>query len=164
MNPYQAFRLEAMERAIRAAEAGVRAGHRPFGCVIVDRTSGEMLASEYGTESECDPTRHSEVIAIRAACNRRGRLLQDCVLVSTHEPCHMCCGAIKHSKVSEVIWGSRRSDLPLLFRKNHVGPMQLLQDTSDPPVVTPGVLRSVCIALFDDEVRAARRAHDWRLT
>lgn len=150
----------AMVLAIEHALAGQRHGQRPFGCVITgpDRT---ILSMAYGTESTMDPTRHSEVLAIRSACKRHGGLLHGCTLYSTHEPCAMCCGAINHSKIGTVAFGSFREDAPLLFRQRDLSVYDLLQDTSHPPVVVGGLLRERCIALFDAESAQATRNRDF---
>jgi tRNA(adenine34) deaminase len=151
--------LEHMRFAISRARLGsLPAGrhpldqsHRPFGCVIVDE-GGAVIAYAEGSERYDDPTWHSETEAIRIACRKRGGLLHDCTLYSTHEPCLMCCGAILHSKVSRVVFGSRREDLPDLFRvRPYLTARHLLADTSHPPEVVEGVCRDECIALFDGE-------------
>lgn len=143
---------DAMAMAIDLAQQGEREGHRPFGCVIYER-SGYVLSTAYGTESENDPTRHSEILAIREACAKVG-LLYGCTLVSTHEPCVMCAGAITHAKVAKLAYGSRRVDLPELFRPKPI--QTILKDTGHPPRVWVGLMHRRCVALFDREVAAVR--------
>lgn len=147
-----------MRYAIRAARASVRGGHRPFGCVIYRDRSGVPVSVSWGTESELDPTRHSEILAIQLACRVVGGLLQGCTLVSTHEPCPMCAGAITHAKLSRVVFGSYRTDLEALFRRK-LTPRAVLLDTTHPPEIVGGVLRKECIALFDDELAAVGHRH-----
>lgn len=142
-----------MRRAIMLARRAEYFGWRPFGCVIVDNL-GQVVAETFGSERPDDPTRHSEMLAIQTACHECGGLLQGCAIYSTHEPCAMCCGAINHAKLSRVVWGSSRRDLPRLFRQRHCSGLTLLADTSHPPRVTTGVMRSECIALFDAELEA----------
>lgn len=149
----QAHDLEHMEAAIKIAEHARREGERPFGCVITD-DGNVVIGVGRGSEKWDDPTHHSELVAIRMACHARGELLQGCTIYSTHEPCAMCVGAINHSKVSRVVWGSSRAMLPTLFRKRHVGAATGLRDTTHPPELVPGVLAAQCVALFNDEVRA----------
>lgn len=142
---------EYMAEAIKWAKHAQDCGQRPFGCVIVD--SAGLLAGACGSERLDDPTWHSEVEAIRLATSLRGVLLHECTLYSTHEPCIMCCGAINHAKISRVVWGSQRADMPDLFRTRLPGthPLALLRDTSHPPEIAIGVLRDECVALFDQE-------------
>lgn len=146
----------AMTMAIDLAKLAVRHGLRPFGCVIVDEDR-HMIGTAYGTESPLDPTRHSEILAIKQACKLRppGVFLRGCTLYSTHEPCNMCCGAINHAKVSTVVFGSYRTDLEALFRQRHRTIADILADTSHPPEIRGWVLRDECIRLFDQELLEA---------
>lgn len=135
--------------------------HRPFGCVIVDE-GGAVIAYAEGSERFDDPTWHSEMEAIRLACRRRGGLLHGCTLYSTAEPCLMCCGAILHAKLTRVVWGSSRIDLPDLFRVRAPvhNAIHLLEDTGHPPEVEFGVCRDECVALFNAEMSALRRGRE----
>jgi tRNA(Arg) A34 adenosine deaminase TadA len=149
---------DAMSVAILVARAGMRSGHRPFGTIIVDATTRLVICSAYGTEHPMDPTRHSEMLAIRNACKHQGGLLQGCVMYQTHEPCIMCCGAINHAKLSALYFGSFRADLPQLFRHRAVSALELLTDTSHPPEVLGGFLRDRCVDLFAAELETYRLA------
>lgn len=142
-----------MKRAIELAVEAKQHGERPFGCVIVD-PFGNVLGTGSGSESESDPTRHSEIHAIQEACWTSQGLLEACTLFSTHEPCLMCIGAICHSKLSRVVYGSARSDLPLLFRQRTHGIEQLACDTSR-PITLERLMENECVALFDDEYAVA---------
>lgn len=142
-----------MREAIDCALTGAIYSRDPFGCVIVRSASigipiVQVVAHAGGTGSHEQPTRHCEMEAISSGCERLSGLLQGCTLYSTHEPCAMCCGAIRHSKISRVVFGSWRRDLPQHFRQNDYTVRHLLRDTSNPPELVPGVLRDECIALF----------------
>lgn len=141
----------AMSMAIGLAHIAVKRGMRPFGCIIVDgdRT---VIGTAYGSESSFDPTRHSEMLAIRDACKRYGAPLNGCSIYSTHEPCPMCCGAINHSKLSTVVFGSYRCDLPELFTCRSLGWNERLSDTTHPPLVVGGCMRDTCVSLFAHEL------------
>ncbi|MFT4821810.1 MAG: tRNA(adenine34) deaminase [Candidatus Azotimanducaceae bacterium] len=59
------------------------------------------------TISQCDPTAHAEIVAIRAAAT----LLENYRLVGaelfvTIEPCTMCAGALVQSRIKRVIFGA----------------------------------------------------------
>lgn len=144
---------EGMLLAILVAKRARLSGMRPFGSVIVDDVHRRTVGQAGGTETAINPVRHSELVAIKQACAERGGLLQGCTLFQTHMPCHMCVGAIKHAKIGRVIVGSTREDLPALFRSCRIHATDLLLDTSTPPEVVVGVLRTECIALFDEEIR-----------
>jgi tRNA(Arg) A34 adenosine deaminase TadA len=137
-----------MEQAIWKAEVAAQKGLAPFGCVIVKPPGDTAIGWGFGSETPIDPTLHSEMVAIRMACAYLGGLLEDCTLYSTHEPCMMCCGAINHAKISRVVYGSSRADLPERFRQRHVSAEDLLSDTSYPAVVVGGLYRERCVRLF----------------
>ena len=69
-----------------------------FGAVVV--IDGKVISSEHNHVAEkSDPSLHSEVSAIAAACKRLGKHhLEGATLYSSHEPCVMCfsCAAWAH--------------------------------------------------------------------
>lgn len=140
-----------MMMAIAAAKVAEQEGERPFGCVIVG-PGGGVIGEGRGTGNDRDPTCHSEIAAIKLACLVRGVPLEGCTLYSTHEPCTMCCGAIMHAKVSRVVFGSWRADLPALFRQQRYEATHLLLNTSHPPRVIADVMKQECVDLFAAEL------------
>lgn len=144
-----------MREAIKVARRHEEMGDRPFGCVIVDENN-QLLAYAGGSEYGHEPTWHSEMEAIRRACARRGGTLEGCTIYSTHEPCPMCAGAINHAKISMVVWGTNRTDLPLLFRSLTVSTFDRLRDTGKPPLARANVMHAECMKLFDLEVMEAQ--------
>ncbi len=139
-----------MKRAIDLARHAERLGVRPFGCVIVDE-EGQEIATAFGSEVEGDPTRHSEMLAIQEACRIKKGYLHGCTIYSTHEPCMMCTGAILHSHLSRVVFGSERVDIPELFREYDTPYSERFADSSHPPEVIAGCLSEACIRLFNLE-------------
>ena len=147
--------IQWMERAVEVAQHGVELGWRPFGAVIVDELNQEV-AIGFGTGTREDPTRHSEIVAIKQACRYKRGTLEGCTLYSTHEPCLMCAGACVHAKPTRVVFGSYRADLSRLFRARDYDVASLLGDCSTPIMVHGGVLRAECQALFYDELETLR--------
>jgi tRNA(Arg) A34 adenosine deaminase TadA len=82
-----------MREALRAAHEARAAGEVPVGTCVV---SGDELLSVAGnrTRTNCDPTAHAEVVALREAARKLGNYrLPKTVVYSTIEPCAMCAGA-----------------------------------------------------------------------
>jgi tRNA(Arg) A34 adenosine deaminase TadA len=69
-----------------------------FGAVVVK--DGEIISAEHNHVHETnDPSLHSEVCAISAACKKLGsNHIDGAVLYASHEPCTMCfaCAAWAH--------------------------------------------------------------------
>lgn len=99
-----------MREAIRLSEDNVRNGGGPFGAVIA--RDGEIVGT--GTNrvtSDCDPTAHAEVNAIRAAASRLGTFdLSGCEIYSSCEPCPMCLGAIYWAHLDRLYYGNDKHD------------------------------------------------------
>ena len=61
--------------------------------------------------TNCDPTAHAEISAIRAACTYLGsHQLEGCTLYTSCEPCPMCLGAIYWARPEAVIYAGTRHD------------------------------------------------------
>lgn len=95
-----------MARALDLARAGAALGEVPVGAVVVK--DGVIVGEGYNQPiSARDPTAHAEVVALRDAAQRLGNYrLVDCTLYVTLEPCLMCCGALVHARVREVVYGT----------------------------------------------------------
>lgn len=94
----------ALDLALRAQ---VQDDEIPVGAVVVS-AEGELLGEGWNRNiTECDPTAHAEVVAMRAAGTRVGnyRLLGTTLYV-TLEPCAMCAMAMVHARVSRVVYGA----------------------------------------------------------
>ena len=142
-----------MRRAISLADRNPDA---PFGCVIVDAQTEEVLA-EGVNDAERSPILHGETAAIIDLFDSRPGV--DCtnlVLYTTAEPCPMCSGAILWAALPEVVYGTsiqtlKRLDLPQIdLPCEEVARRASWRGF----VATGGVLETECDALFE---RVARR-------
>jgi tRNA(adenine34) deaminase len=97
-----------MRIALEEAQAAAARGEAPIGAVVVDPTTGEVIAragnSPIGLN---DPTAHAEILALRAAAAKLGNYrLTGLSLFVTLEPCAMCAGAVSHARIGRLVFGA----------------------------------------------------------
>lgn len=97
-----------MSMALDLAQAASDADEAPIGCVIVDETTGTVIAKGANQPiARHDPTAHAEIVALRAAGQVMGNYrLTGLTLYVTLEPCAMCAGAISHARIGRVVWAA----------------------------------------------------------
>ena len=97
-----------MHLAIDLATNNVKNGGGPFGAVIV--RAGQIVGTGVNrVTSNCDPTAHAEILAIReAALFLKTHVLSDCVLFTSCEPCPMCLAAIYWAHITTVYFGNSK--------------------------------------------------------
>lgn len=82
----------------------------PFAALVIK--NGEVIGK--GTNrvlADQDPTAHAEVVAIRDACKNLGSFqIDDCILLTSCEPCPMCLGAIYWARPKLVYYCNTRED------------------------------------------------------
>lgn len=95
-----------MGEALAEAALAFAEGETPVGAVAV--REGEIIARAHNRcESQCDPTAHAEILALREACRALGtRRLLGVTLYCTLEPCVMCAGALVHARVWALVYGA----------------------------------------------------------
>lgn len=154
--PPSGAELEAMRLALLEAHRAAAEGEIPVGALVLGPT-GEVLGSGRNARrgDEKDPTAHAEIVALRAAAAARGdRVLDDCALVVTLEPCVMCAGAILAARVPRVIFGAWDE------KAGAAGSVyDLLRDGRLPhavPEVIGGVLAQECAAPLESFFRERR--------
>jgi len=145
-----------MRRAIKIARGNPDA---PFGCIIANGESGEILA-EGLNDAEKSPILHGETAAVMNLFDGQPNAdPSNLVVYTTAEPCPMCSGAILWSGIPRVVLGAR---LETLKRLGHLLVDLPCEEVSqrasfDGFEVTYGVLEAECDALFEE---MARRADD----
>ena len=95
-----------MQLALDLAHQAANIGEVPVGAIVVKDgvVIGRGSNSPIGLN---DPTAHAEVIAMRQAAQYLGNYrLIDCTLYVTLEPCVMCCGAMQHARIAQLIYGA----------------------------------------------------------
>ena len=137
-----------MRRAVEIARGNPDA---PFGCVIADGETGEIVA-EGLNDAQRNPILHGETAAIINLAEAQpeadwGRL----ALYTTAEPCPMCAGAILWSGISRLVFGTSMETLKRLGRPQISIPFREVADRAsfDGPEVVGGVLEGDCDALYE---------------
>jgi tRNA(adenine34) deaminase len=95
-----------MDEALRCAQRALEAGEVPVGAVIV--LNDQIVGRGWNRNlTDCDPTAHAEIIALReAGANVGNHRLGDCELFATIEPCAMCAGALVHARLRRLVYGA----------------------------------------------------------
>lgn len=102
---------ELMREAIRLSEVNINNGGGPFGAVIATK-DGEIISTGVNrVTSNCDPTAHAEVSAIRAAATKLKTFnLSGYEIYTSCEPCPMCLGAIYWARLDKIYYGNNKTD------------------------------------------------------
>ena len=95
-----------MKQALELAERAASENEVPVGALVV--LNGEVIGQSWNQPiSQCDPSAHAEVLAIRMAClSQKNYRIPGAQLYVTIEPCTMCLGAIIQARISRVIYGA----------------------------------------------------------
>ena len=137
-----------MRRAVEIARGNPDA---PFGCVILDVETGEVVA-EGLNDAEHNPILHGETAAIINLFDTDPQVdTSRLVLYTTAEPCPMCSGAILWSGIPHVVYGTSIETLKKLGRPHiDLSCKEVASRASfDGFAVTGGVLERDCDAMFE---------------
>src|SRR6267143_52483 len=150
--------LEEHERwmrvALQAAHEAQARDEVPIGtCVVVD---GKLLAvAGNRTRTDCDPTAHAEIVALREAARKYGNYrLADAVVYSTIEPCAMCAGALIQARVKLLVYGATDEKAGAVESHFQICDAGQLNHRVE---VIKGVLASECRELMQEFFRARRK-------
>jgi len=97
-----------MQEAVKEAKKAFDLDEVPVGAVIVDVTTGKIIAKTHNRNIlNKDSTAHAEILALKEACRvKNSHRLDDCDLYITLEPCAMCAGAISLSRIRRIYYGA----------------------------------------------------------
>ena len=142
-----------MHAALRAAREAESRQEVPIGACIV--ISGEVAAvAGNRTRTDCDPTAHAEIIALREAARRIGNYrLAGATVYSTIEPCAMCAGALIQARVPLLVYGARDEKAGAV--DSHFGICNSDQLNHRIEIIR-GVLESECRELMQEFFRKKR--------
>ena len=144
-----------MRRALKAAGEAELRGEVPIGACIV-RGADLLAVSGNLTRTECDPTAHAEIVALRAAAQKLGNYrMVDAVVYSTIEPCAMCAGALIQARVGRLVYGARDEKAGAVESHFHLCDAYMLNHRIE---VTAGVLAAECRTLMQEFFRGRRES------
>lgn len=143
-----------MQQALQLAQQAKASGEVPVGALLLYQ--GQVIGRGYNQPiRQQDPTAHAEIVALRQAGLVLGnyRLLHTTLYV-TLEPCCMCVGALIHSRIARLVYGTTDpktgavdSCYPLLKQPQH----------NHQITVTAGVLQEACGAQLMTFFRERRK-------
>ena len=143
-----------MRHALDAARDAKLREEVPVGTCIV---SGERLLAVAGnrTRTDCDPTAHAEIVALRAAARLANNYrLSDAVVYSTIEPCAMCAGALIQARVRRLVYGAKDERAGAVESRFRICDTDFLNHRIE---ITTGVLEPECRALMQEFFKTRRQ-------
>jgi tRNA(Arg) A34 adenosine deaminase TadA len=95
-----------MDLALDEAKKAEAAGEVPVGAVVV--SGGVVIGGGFNQPITAnDPTAHAEILALReAARHERNYRLTNAIMYCTIEPCMMCAGAMIHTRIGRLVFGT----------------------------------------------------------
>ena len=145
---HQQYMRRAIELASRNPEA-------PFGALLVDSRSGQVVSEGVNRWQE-NPTWHGEIDAInRCAAENPGVDWSGLRLYTTAEPCCMCQGAVLWAGIPEVVFGTSIRTLKRLgWKQIDLAAEEVTRRTPFARCkLIGGVLERDCDALFQAAIR-----------
>ena len=143
-----------MRESLRAAREAQTRDEVPIGtCVVV---GGELLAvAGNRTRTDCDPTAHAEIVALREAAQKVGNYrLAGAAVYSTLEPCAMCAGALIQARVRLLVYGATDEKTGAVDSHFQICDAKQLNHRVE---VIKGVLESECRELMQEFFRTRRQ-------
>src|SRR4029079_7709194 len=142
-----------MRQALDAAREAQARGEVPVGTCIV--SDGQLLSvSGNRTRTDCDPTAHAEIVALRDASRIAGNYrLIGVDISSTIEPCAMCAGALIQARVRRLIYGARDERAGAVESRFRICDTDFLNHRIE---VIEGVLETECRQLMQEFFRERR--------
>jgi tRNA(adenine34) deaminase len=142
-----------MRSALRAAQQAGAEGEVPVGACVV--RAGELLSvAGNRTRTDCDPTAHAEIVALREAARKVGNYrLANAVVYSTIEPCAMCAGALIQARVRMLVYGAPDEKAGAIETYFQICDAEQLNHRIE---VIKGVLEEECRAIIQEFFRSRR--------
>src|ERR1044071_724138 len=142
-----------MREALRAAREAWERDEVPIGtCIVI----GDQVIAVAGnrTRTDCDPTAHAEIVALREAARKIGNYrLTGVDVYSTIEPCAMCAGALIQARVRRLIYGAADERAGAVVSRFRICDTDFLNHRIE---ISAGVLEAECRALMQEFFQTRR--------
>jgi tRNA(Arg) A34 adenosine deaminase TadA len=147
--------LDQMKFVVALANENIRRNNGgPFAAAVFERTTGKLIGAGVNlVEASQASFAHAEMVALLFAQQAVGSFTlktKNVVLVSSAEPCAMCCGSIVWSGVSEVVTAARIEDAEsaLGFDEGPVHPQWKQELQKRGVAVTEGPCRDEVLKIY----------------
>lgn len=145
---------QAMRRAIEVAG---RNPYYPYGAVITEAATGEIVA-EGVNASRDNPVLHGEIACMNDYVHRNGNKgWESKILYTTCEPCPMCAAALVWAKIGGVVYASSAFSPALVASIGEpiqISARQVIDATPfEKPVLLGGVLAAETDRMFTNRKR-----------
>ena len=147
--------LEHMQAALTCAKKGSDLGEIPVGAVVT--YNNKIIAQTYNRSiTDCNPTAHAEILALQLAGKYFNNYrLSGCTLYVTVEPCTMCAGALIHSRIDRLVFGTTEPKSGAILSN-----LRILDQVhmNHKVLYTHGILESDCRQIIQDFFKARRKS------
>jgi len=142
-----------MRQALDAAREAQTRGEVPVGTCIV--SDGKLLSvSGNRTRTDCDPTAHAEIVALRDASRIAGNYrLTEADVYSTIEPCAMCAGALIQARVRRLVYGAVDEKAGAVQSRFRICDTDFLNHRIE---IVSGLLEDECKAIMQEFFKSRR--------
>ena len=147
------FDEQWMLLAIAAAREAQANGEVPIGTCIVSEDKVVAISGNR-TRTDCDPTAHAEIVALREAARKIGNYrLTGVDVYSTVEPCAMCAGALIQARIRRLIYGAADERAGAVTSRFRICDTDFLNHRIQ---IRAGVLEAECRALMQEFFQSRR--------
>ena len=141
-----------MRLALEEAKLSAGEGEVPVGAVIV-KDDRVIARAHNSREKGLDISGHAEINALRLAAESLGKwTMEGCAIYVTLEPCLMCAGALRQSRISTIVFGAKDEAEGAIVSKFHV----LDQDNAT-QTIAYDVLEQECSAMLKEFFAKTRK-------
>lgn len=142
-----------MNIALEQAQLAFRENEVPIGALLI-KDNLLICKNHNRTNKLNDPLAHAEKLVIEETIKNGKKILHDCTLFVTVEPCVLCAGSIIWSRVGKVVFGCYDAKAGAV---GSVYNILLDRNFNHNPEVVSGVLSKECSELITKFFREKRK-------